>query len=218
MEFAKRAFNSSPFVGIFSRLTEKALLVPMGAQKKEIRGLEELLGVEVLYASLANSPLLGVLCIANSNGIVVPELVEEREIKEIEEKGIKVKKVNDLSALGNLCAINDSKGICSMALAEKTVKEIERFLRIETKRMQLAATDVVGSAMVLANNGFIAHPKTTPKEMKEMERFLGLKGKQSTVNYGDAFVGNSAIANSKGAVLGLHTTPHEMLRISEAFE
>ncbi len=215
MEIRKTTIHASPFIGVFALATEKLVLLPEKIEKKEEKGMKELFDAETIKTRLADSPLIGVLAVANSRGIVVSGIVEEKEIIKLHEIGIKVKKVQGTKALGNLVEVNDTKGVCSRAISQKTKKEIEDFLGVEIKYADLAS-EVVGASIVLTNRGFIVNPNISEKEFSGIEKWTGLSGKATTANLGDQFVGNSVIANSKGAATGSYTTGHELLRIDEA--
>lgn len=207
--------RQSPFVGVFSIATEKAVFVPTSAEKKELRKVQDLFGVEAVKASIANSSLLGVFAVANKKGILASSLIEEKEVQEMRETGFKVKAIENTTALGNIVAVNDSKGVCSTLFSEKQRKEMEKFLGIELKPAKVAGSDLVGSSMVVTNQGFLVSPNAKEKEFERIKRHLNVKGEAATANYGDAFVGNSVVAAGQAALAGLHSTGHELARIDE---
>jgi len=215
MEIIKSTIHSSPFIGVFALATEKHVLLPNNVEKKEERRLGELFNAETVKTRLAESPLIGVLAVGNSSGIVVSGIVEEKEISHLKEKGLRVKRLAEATAIGNLVELNDSKGFCSKVVQQKTKQEIEGFLHVELKYAGIANAEVVGSSIVLTNNGFIVNPSISSKEFKELEEWVKLSGNATTANLGDVFVGNSVIANSSGAVVGSYTTGHELMRIDQ---
>jgi len=215
MEIEKAVIKGSPYIGVFAMVSEKFGLFPKTASENEVKAMEKTLGIEGIQTNLANSSLIGVLAVGNSNGIIVPEIVEDHEVKELKEKGVEVKKVKGIAALGNLIEANDSKGICSKAIPKEIKKEIAEFLGIELVEGEIAGTDLIGSCLVATNKGFVVHPQTSEKEFENVGKFLGTEGSKATANYGDVFIGNSVIANSKAAIVGMQTTGHEILRIDE---
>jgi len=207
--------KSSPFVGVFSIITEKMALFPRFLEKKEKKMVEKMFGTETIYTGLANSSLLGVLAAGNSKGFVVSGIVEDKEVEELQEQGLNVKRLQGTTALGNLMECNDKKAFCSKAIGKKDVQEIKKVLKVECIETQIAGSDLVGSCLVLTNKGFVANPETTDKEFKAIEKETGLEGTTATANYGDKFVGNNLVANSSNALAGLHTSGHELMRIDE---
>jgi len=205
--------RESPFVGIFSLATDKAVFVPKSISSKERKKIESLFGLEIIKASIANSTLLGVLSAGNSNGIVSGSILSLEEEKELGEKGIRVKRLENVTAVGNLLAVNDSKGICSALFSEKQAKGIEKFLGVKLMKAKIAGTDVVGAGIVLTNKGFVLNKMASQKEGQEIEKHLGIPGAKGTVNAGDCFVGNSAVANSDACLAGQATTGFELARL-----
>ena len=207
--------RETPFVGIFAIATEKFAMVPKTISAKEEKKIENLFGTEIIKASIANSGLLGVLSAGNSKGIIAGGVMEEKEEKEMEQAGIKIKKIKNMSAVGNLIALNDSKGVCSSAFSKAQQKEIEKFLGIKLKEATVAESDLVGASIVATNKGFILNKMASDKEGKEIEKHFGIQGAKGTANAGDCFVGNSLIANSQAGLAGRNTTGFELARIDE---
>ena len=215
MKIEKSYLKGSPFIGIFSSITDKIGLFPKYMEKKELKRTEEFFEIEAIQASIAGSYLIGSLIKGNSKGFILPETTEEKEVKFLEEQGIKVKKVNGLTALGNLVALNDFGGVISPLIGKKVFGEIKKFFGIELKQMPIASSEVVGSCIIATNKGFVVHPEIKENTLKEIESILKVKGSPSTANYGDPFVANDILANSKGVLIGEYTSNAEMLMIDE---
>jgi translation initiation factor 6 len=215
MEIELGTVKSSPFVGVFAVVTDKVALFPRAMEQKEKRKVESLFGVDVVYASLANSSLLGVLAVGNSRGFAVSEIAAEKEIDELQGAGLRIKKVSGITALGNLVECNDKKAFCSRAIPAAERNAIGKALGVECIEAELAGSGLVGSGMLLTNKGFITNPMASEAEFKLVESKTGLHGAPATANYGDRFVGNSVIANSNAALAGIYTTGHELIRIDE---
>ena len=215
MKIEKNYLKGSPFIGIFSCITEKIGLLPLYTEKKEVQRTEEFFEIEVIQTSIAGSSLIGSLVKGNNKGFILPETADDKEIKFLEEKGIKVKKIKGLTALGNLVGLNDFGGIVSPLIQKKSFEEIKKFFGIPLKQMTLGNSEVVGSCLLATNKGFIVHPEIKEKELKEIESILKVQGNPSTANYGDPFVANDILANSKGILIGEYTSNIEMLMIDE---
>jgi translation initiation factor 6 len=215
MKIKKKSLKGSPFIGVFGCVTEKIGLFPLQLERKETRKLEDFFGVEVIKTSIAGSSLIGSLVKGNSKGFVLPETTEEKEMEFLSSQGIKVKKVNGLTALGNLLALNDFGGIASLLIEKKVLKEIKKFFGVPFKQMNVANSEVVGSCIAATNKGFVVHPEIKEKELKDIESLLKVKGVPSTANYGNPFIANDVLANSKGVLIGEYTSNAEMLMIDE---
>ncbi len=217
MNIDKRTIRASPFVGIFSIVTEEIAIMPLDMEKKEEKGLEQLLGVELVRASLADSPLLGVLGRGIGKKFVFSELLSDSDLDSLREKGLSVKRISGVTALGNLLAVNENGCLCSRVLSREQAEDISSFLGVRVLSTTIAGSDIVGSAVCATKNGFIAHPLAAKKELALAREAFGVQGILTTANYGDRFVANSVVANSFGAIVGNRTTAHEIIRIDEAF-
>jgi len=215
MKIEKKTLRGSPFIGIFASVTEKTCLISLEIEKKEAKKLEEFFEVEVIQTTISNSSLVGSLVKGNSKGFIAAETIEEREIKVLEEQGIKVKRITGLTAVGNLIAVNDFGGIASSLIEKKTFEEIKKFFGVQFKQMNVANSEVIGSCISATNKGFIVHPEVKEKELKEIESILKVSGIPSTANYGDPFIANDILANSKGVLIGEYTSNAEILVIDE---
>ena len=216
MNFIKGTIKASPFVGVFAALSEDFIFAPHGIQEKEAKDIERKLGAEMIKCSIANSALIGVFGKALGNKIALPEIAGDDEVRLLEKSGIDVIRLKGVLALGNLLALNSKGGIASPLIEGAQLKELRDFFGIKIITGQVAGSDLSGAGLVVTNKGFIVHQNTNEKELKSLEKLFGVKGTPTTANYGDRFVGNDVIANSKGAVVGKMTTSFEMMRIDEA--
>lgn len=215
MNFIKGTIKASPFVGVFAALSDEVLLVPHSVLEKEIKGAGEKLGVRVVKCSIANSSLIGVLGRLFGNKLIVPEIIEKMEIEELERNDVEVMVLKEVMALGNLVALNGNAGIVSPLLGKHRAKEIEEFFGVPMESSLVAGSELAGAALAVTNKGFIVHQNINEKELKGLEKLFKVRGSPTTANYGDRFIGNDVIPNSKGAIVGEMTTPFEMMRIDE---
>lgn len=215
MKVLRESIKNSPYLGIFCTATEETILIPEHAEQKQAKKIQEAMEAEAIRASIAESSLLGVLCKGNKNGFIIPEIAEKQELKKLEEQGIKVKVLKGNMALGNLIACNDTHAVISPIIPKKQREEIAKFLKVETVSMKIAGTEICGSSLVITNKGFLVNPNASKSEFEKLKKFLKLEGNATTANYGDKFVGNSIIANSKAVIAGSLTTNIELIRIQE---
>ncbi|MFH1240645.1 MAG: translation initiation factor IF-6 [Candidatus Diapherotrites archaeon] len=215
MEIEKATLIGSPYVGIFSVLTDKMCLLPVTESKEKVKFVSDFFDIEIFQANIANSALLGIFAAGNKKGFVISNIIEEYEMIIFENAGIKVMKVPEIIAVGNLSEFTDSKGFCSRAFSEKTKEKISKFLGIDIQYAEIAESDLIGSSLVATNNGFIMNPNASKKEFNKISKGLGVYGTAGTANYGDVFVGNSIIANTNSAIVGIQTSGHELIKIDE---
>ncbi len=208
--------KGSPYIGVFGFANDEIALIPKGTEKKEIDVIEKTLEVRAIETTIASSSLIGVFVAGNSHGLLLPEIAEDSEMKYLEGLGLNVKRVEGFTALGNLIAVNNHTALISPMVDSATAREIGKFLNVGEIIGKVAGTDIPGSCLAVTNKGFVVHPNITSKEFKIlMEKFKVESGAAGTANFGDPFVRNSILANSKAAVVGSQTSGHELMRIDE---
>jgi translation initiation factor 6 len=216
MHIQKFSIKASPFVGVFMRTTDRYCLVPTGLSQKEKKLITDTLSVELIETRIGNSNLLGVLCVATADQLFVPDIAEPDEITALKAQGLDIHVLHTFEALGNHIAFSGNRGICGNALREETRKAIEAITNTELRRVTVGRSDLVGSATVATARGFLCHPNASEEEFETLREILQTDGKATSANWGDLFVGNSVVANKNGALVGEHTTGHEMLAIDDA--
>ncbi len=168
------------------------------------------INVDVVRTMLAGTPLLGVFACLTNSKVVVPDIIEKDEIRVLENHVPEVIVLKErFTALGNLISLNDHGAVCS-----RYIKDIDNILG---KRIRLAASDLVGSAVYTNNIAFLAHRDTSDKELKELESILKVKGDVGTLNFGDPFVKSGIIGNKRGIIVGKQTSGPETQRVDEVF-
>lgn len=221
----KEYFSGISTIGVLSLATEKFGLFPHFIEEKSLIRCKNVLDVPVKKLNIGNSSLIGSLCVANSNGLIVPPFILDKE-KELLTEFLKendieitVKKLNAKNtAFGNLIMANDNGCIISREL-KKFRKSIEDILDVEVAVGDIAELTTVGSNAVATNKGALVHPNTTDEEIELIKEVLKINCiERGTANKGITSVGACIIANSKGAVVGGDTTGPEMLKIEEGLD
>ena len=217
MNIAKLSVKGSPYIGVFMVMTEKILLVPFGLAKKELKTIKENSDLELIETTLADSSLLGVFAKGKNNSFIVSEFVSDKEIQDLKDKGINLLRLNKVTALGNLIAVNNNYCVLSdKQFKNSQLKEIKDFLKVNIVNTTINGSDLIGSSMVLNDNGFIVNSDIKKKEFILLEKNLKIEGLTSTANYGDKFLGLSVVANNNLAFVGSRTSGTELMRIDEA--
>ncbi|MEM5816214.1 MAG: translation initiation factor IF-6 [Candidatus Aenigmatarchaeota archaeon] len=171
----------------------------------------KILKVPSFKLSIAESELIGLFIAGNSNGIILPKIVKENEIKNIKRLGINVMVLKEkFTAIGNLICSNDKGAIVSDLISKKNLKEIEECLNVEVYQTKIANIKVVGSVCFATNNGAIVHRDASENDIKVIREVLKVDVERSSVNLGSPFVKSGIIANSYGALVGSKTSGFEL--------
>ena len=82
----KISFNGNPNIGLYGFATDSYCLMPIHLSSKIIAQIKHALDVPVYQVSIAGTDLLGALCSGNSDLLLVPEIIRDEEIKQLEKQ------------------------------------------------------------------------------------------------------------------------------------
>ncbi|HLC39611.1 MAG TPA: translation initiation factor IF-6 [archaeon] len=223
MKIIQANFHGDTNVGLFAKASDKFCIIGNFVMDKSKQGIEKTLGVKVFRVTIANTDLVGIFCVMNSNGILLPKIVNSREM-EIFRKLKKQFGINlailpsKFTAIGNLVSANDNGAIMSKTFSHVNKKKIEDCLGVEAEYVSVASQNIVGSLSVTTNKGCLLHRDAEESEMKKIEEILKVKVDIGTANFGSPFVASCVVANSNGAAVGEQTTGPEVVRIAETLD
>lgn len=207
-------------IGIYGKACDKFCVLSSLVQENLKKKIEEVLKIKIFPVSIAKTDLAGIFCSLNSNGIVLPKILAEKEIeifREIKkELGINFGIVESkFTAVGNLILCNDKGAVISKVFTRKDKRKIEDLLGVSSEYLKISGMKTLGSCGIATNQGCLVHRDSKEEEIKIIEEVLKVKVDVGTANFGSPFIGSCAIANSNGAVIGESTTGPELVRISE---
>ena len=106
-------FENSSEVGVFAKLTSSYCITPLDNPQFYSYFQAELADhIPVIQATFAGTKIVGRLCLGNSKGLLVPHTTTDHELTHIRSSlpdSVVVQRLEErLSALGNICACNDS--------------------------------------------------------------------------------------------------------------
>ncbi|MCC6024999.1 MAG: translation initiation factor IF-6 [Desulfurococcaceae archaeon] len=226
MEIGKMSFFGNPNIGVYAYVNDKVLILPPGIGRDDIEELVEILKVSaVIEAKVAGTILVGVLLAGNNNAVLLPHIVFDEDVeylkKRVREYGVDMEfsvLESKYTALGNLILCNSRRCLASPLFSSREVREMEDVLGVEVVTTRLVNTDLLGSIVVVTDNGGVIHPDASEDDIKTLRELLGVTVERATVNAGVVYVRSGIIANNKGVVVGGNTTGPEVLRIKRGFE
>ena len=209
----------SPNIGIFLKANDKFLFVPKGFANSKVEKLEGFLDIKSVNTSIANTRLLGPLMVVNNQGIIVPRITEDEEVRDLKiATGMNVAKLDTkLTAVGNLIVANDKAAIVSTVLPKEALKDVKDILGVPAESMNVASYYQVGAVIASTNVGAAVHPKASEREMDAIKNILNVDVEPVTVNGGVPFVGAGMVGNSRSIVVGSLTTGPELIMLTRAF-
>jgi len=211
----------SASIGVYALTTEKTALVPPQMSKGKVERIEECLNVKAVRTTVGESVLLGALCSANSNGIVLPHFTTDEEIQNIKSafsKGNVATIETKRTAYGNMILANDYGAVVDPRLKPQDITNISDVLGVEVASAEIAGLPYVGSLAIATNKGVIAHPMINEEEQKLLKDVLKVPVEVGTVNCGVPYVGTGLLGNTHGAIVGFITTGPELFIIEHALD
>jgi translation initiation factor 6 len=199
--------NSS--IGFYATVTDSHCIFPPEFKKKEVFDPEN--SVETF---IARTRLVGLFTAGNSNCILVPETITERERDKLEESGVDFKILETKeTALGNLILANDEGAVISENLRGKK-SEIEDALEVPIEIGEIAGVVNPGVTAVANSRGAVIHRDADEDEAEKVKEVLQLEDIDiGTINLGSPFIGSGALANDSGILVGENTSGPEIGRI-----
>ena len=212
MNAAKYAINGSDCVGAFALATDKYVFVGRSATEGSKKFLASTLGVEAIDMSIGGMDFIGVLARANSNGMLVSNLVTDREMEAIRSMklGINIEVLGStLNAVGNNMILNDRVAIVNPEYSRRDMAIIGDVLGVEVIGRSIGSFKTVGANDILTNKGLVINNHASDEEKERLDRETGFDSVRSTANMGSLGVGIAVVANSNGALIGDTTTGYE---------
>ena len=220
-------FFGNPNIAVYSYTNDNFCIIPRKIIKKIQELITETLGCPVYKMHIADSRIIGILVSGNSKGILLPNMVNKREISQIRNiiselnldmnVGIIPSK---LTALGNNILINDHAAIINPEYDVNITQIIKDTCLIEeVEQQRIANSKLPGSIALVTNKGLLINPNAKIEELEFLEDFFKVQSDIGTVNQGVGFVGTSGIiANKEGAIIGRKTTGPELQRITSILD
>ncbi|MCL4389542.1 MAG: translation initiation factor IF-6 [Candidatus Marsarchaeota archaeon] len=221
MDAVRCRVEGNDYVGAFLSTTDRFTFAPLNLAKKNCDMIKKALGTEIVKIALSGCDLIGLLCRANSGGVLLSNMVYDDEVEALKrscpDMNVEVLE-SDLNAVGNNVLVNDRICIINPDYSEKERKAIEDLMGVETVKAENGGFKTVGANNILTATGIALNNRTTDSEEEKFEKLTGFKGIRTTANMGGLSIGIACIANSRGMVSGYETTGFELNRIMEALD
>ena len=218
MPVNRASIAGSPYLGVYLRVSDRAVIAPPSLPEALGHEAERLFGVPVVRTTVLDSELVGSLLALNSYGAVVAEEPGARERQRLDPLGPLTVVPTLQNALGNNVLVNDLGALVHPSLSEATAAKIGSALRVPVVGGTVAGLGTVGMAAVATNRGVVVHPRATEAEAAVLHATLRVPVHRSTANFGVPIVGACVTANSRGILAGSPTTPVEFVHLQEGFQ
>jgi len=208
----------SPNIGVYCHSNETTAILPPGLPKRKVDRFRQYLGVQLCVTNIGGCALVGVLVAANSNGILLPQIVQDHELRVIRENvETKVQVARERwTALGNLVLANDNGAVIHPGAPESLAKIVAETLNVDIVTSSIGGLPYVGSLAIATNKGVLAPQSITDRERAVIEGALKVPVEAGTINGGVPYVRSGLLANTKGAVVGSLTSGPELMAITRS--
>lgn len=220
MAIYRYTFYKSPNIGIFVKANDRFVLIPHGFAQTKSEKLSEYLEVEEVAASVAGMRLLGPMTVMNNNGILLPHIAEEDEIRLLRESThLNVERVlSKFTAVGNLISANDNGALLSPLLEKEVEQQVSDVLGVPVHSLSVAGMVQTGSTVVATNTGAGVHPNATEDEIRAVSEALHVPAEPLTINGGNPYLSSGIVSNTKSVVVGSLTSGPELIMLSRIFQ
>ncbi len=205
-------------IGVYLAANNSFILYPPTLMSTLLEKFKNTFKAPFYPLTINNSNLLGVYTASNKYGIIVPHIIREDELNNLE---LHVKESSQIgvlksidNAFGNLILCNDKGAIISSFL-ENYKTEIEDILNVEAVIYEFADYYLPGSISLANNFGCLVHPLSTDSEIEIISSILKVDEVDvSTVNRGVPYLRSGAIVNDESGIFGVNCTGPELMRIT----
>ncbi|QEE17457.1 translation initiation factor IF-6 [Promethearchaeum syntrophicum] len=223
MPILKEIIYGNQEVGTYLALNNDYFLYPQKINPKIVNFITqnqpEIVTIETF---IAGSPVIGSFVAMNSYGMIVPDLIYDDELDLLQKNTKKEFQITSISlednAFGNLILCNDKGAIISPKLKEAR-EIIEKALKVPTRVLRFADSDLAGSCGLANNSGVLLHPMVTEEEAEIIGKTLRVDEVDvSTINCGSPYLSGGVTVNDSVAIFGQNSTGPELQRIMEILQ
>ncbi|MFN7105518.1 MAG: translation initiation factor IF-6, partial [Pyrobaculum sp.] len=170
-----RVYGSSS-VGVFLATNNLVTIIPPDMPEKIDDVVKNTLHTTVVKHTVARSPLLGIFLVLNDNGILLPPLALEEEIKLFKSLGLNVAVLDTkYTAISNLVLTNNRLALVSPLLEASVRKTVADTLGVEVVIDSIAGNPLVGSLAVVNNRGMLVAPEATDEDLKKLAGYFKVR-------------------------------------------
>lgn len=208
MEIEKYNYQGDTNIGFYATATNSYAVTSRSFDGKDY------FPETVVETRIAGTNLVGLFTAGNSNCLLLPESVKEREVEKIDDAGIEYHVLDSVeNALGNIILANDSGAVISPELEDKK-EEIEEALGVDVEVSKIASISNPGVCGAANSHGAVIHRDASEEEAELVKEALHLEDINiGTVNIGSPYIGSGVVLNDQFVLTGHDTTGPEIGRL-----
>ena len=217
MTIIRTNFEGDVNVGAFGIITDGFVFTSPNMSEKSIDMIERTFNLPLIQTTVATTDIIGIMSVANSNGILVPYTITEDELTALKQSSdVRVDWIESkMTALGNIVLANDKGAVCHPEFKAEARKKIADVLDVEVIPGTIARLPIVGASTLATNKGAIVHPVASDEEINQVAQLLKVEVEVGTINRGSPYTRLGVLANTDGMIAGSETTGVELAHISQ---
>lgn len=201
-------YEGDPNIGFAATVTPEYAIYPPEFKRKDFF---EAKSVETF---VTRTRLPGLFTAGNSNCLLIPEGMTDREMDKLEDSEIDFEVIGARrNALGNMILANDSGAVISPKL-ENVKQEISEALDVPVTLGTIAGIPNPGVAAAANNKGAVIHREASEEDAEMVADVLDIeKVDIGSINMGSPYIGSGAICDDENVLVGEDSTGPEIGRI-----
>lgn len=210
-------FDGNPNIGLYLFATNDYCLAPESISDKLLHKVEKVLDVPVIKLNLAGTPLLGVFLSGDSEQLLVPSIIFDKEQEILRSNNINFKVFDtELTALGNNIIFSKDALLINHDYDINSRKKLRELTGKNIISEEFGDVKTIGSAIIVRGKRAVISPlleryKQLIKDLLKLDAI-----EVSSVNFGNPYVSSGLVANDKGLLIGEKTTGLESMKIEQA--
>ncbi|MFH1212071.1 MAG: translation initiation factor IF-6 [Candidatus Woesearchaeota archaeon] len=206
----------NPNVGLYGFATDKYVLLSKEFPQKIVEAIEAALGVPAFQVEIAGTPLVGAFVNGNEDCLLAPDIIFDSEAEKLKKAGINFRIIpTRLTCLGNNLLIGPKGAFANPEFSDADIKLIEKALNIPVERKGFLDINAVGSLGAFNHKKLLIHHDLPAKDVRLIERKLGVKVGLGTINMGNPYVKSGIISNKNGFIIGHASGGPEINNVEE---
>lgn len=201
-------YEGDPNIGFAATVTPEYAIYPPEFSRKDF------FDAESVETFVTRTRLPGLFTAGNSNCILVPEGMTDRELDKMEDSGIEFEIIEARrNAFGNMILVNDSGAIISPKL-EDVKGEISEALEVPVEVGTIAGIPNPGVAAAANNKGAVLHREATEEDAELVAKVLDVEEVDvGSINMGSPYIGSGLVCDDENVLVGEDSTGPEIGRI-----
>jgi translation initiation factor 6 len=208
--------QGNPNIGSFGFANDNFCLLGKEVPTTLVKKIEKVLKVPCHRITICGTSLVGAFVAGNNSKVLVPEIVFESELKELDELGIDYTIIKtNLTALGNNILCDDKSALVNPEFSAEQKKRIREALNVSLKPGTIAELPTVGSLATVNKKAIFTSQEISEEEKDYIQNLFKLEINTGTINMGNNFISSGLISNNNGFIIGSTSSGPEMTNIDE---